>query len=260
MDEQNKTNLLFVHGWATDKWVWTDQIKAFENSRKILNINLPGHGGKKNWTESTLTPSVQEVLIHLSHAMSDGFSQRKIIGIGWSLGAQILITSAVENIKKFRGLILIGATPCFVKRNDFPWGQPGIIVKKMIADMKNKPNETIKKFYRLNFTDEELETESARNFISRYTLPNPDFKFDEMTKALEALSRADLRDYLPLLDLPVLIIHGKMDNVCPVEAAAYLANKIKGAELKIFEKAGHVPFFTEKEKFIKVVSDFIDKS
>lgn len=51
-----------------------------------------------------------------------------------------------------------------------------------------------------------------------------------------------------------------MDNVCPVEAAAYLANKIKGAELIIFEKAGHAPFLTEKEKFNKVVFDFIDKS
>lgn len=260
MNAQNKTTLLFVHGWATDKWVWTDQIKAFKNSRKILNINLPGHGGKIKWNEPTLAPPVQEVLSHLSHAMSDGFSKGRTIGIGWSLGAQILLTSVVENIKKFSGLVLIGTTPCFVKRDDFPWAQPRTIVKKMITDMKKKPHETIKRFYQLNFTDEELETDSAKNLISRYTFPKTNFKFDEITTALEALFRADLRDQLRLLDLPVLIIHGKMDNVCPVEAAAYLANKIKGAELIIFEKAGHAPFFTEKDKFNRVIFDFIDKS
>jgi pimeloyl-[acyl-carrier protein] methyl ester esterase len=259
MNKQNKTALLFVHGWATDKWVWSNQIEAFGESRKILNINLPGHGGKISWNEPTLAPPVHEVSNHLSHAMSDDFPKKKIIGIGWSLGAQVLLISAVENLNKFSGLILISATPCFVKKNDFPWGQPGPVVKKMIADIKKRPCETIKRFYPLNFTDEELKIKDVKDFINRYSLPNPKFKFDEMTIALEALSKADMRDHLRLLDVPVLIIHGKMDEVCPVEAATYLADKIKGADLQLFEKAGHAPFLTEKAKFKKVISGFIDK-
>ncbi|HJP18201.1 MAG: alpha/beta fold hydrolase [Nitrospinota bacterium] len=256
---KKQSTLLFIHGWATDKRVWTEQINELKNVYRCCNINLPGHGGNEKWDKPDLEPPVKEVLNHFLSSKADGSSHDEVTGIGWSLGAQVLLTSAIENKIKFNGLILIGATPCFVKKDDFPWAQPIPVVKKMIKDMKKKPHETIKRFYRLNFTENEIRTEIAKSFINQYTHNETNFKLNEITTGLEALSKIDLRHQLDLLDIPVLIIHSRMDQICPVGASHYLENKIKRAELKIFEKAGHAPFLTETEKFNKLVKGFINK-
>ena len=255
---KKESTLLFLHGWVTDKWVWINQVNEFKDVYKCHNMNLPGHGGNEKWDEPTLVPPVQEVLAHLSSSKSDDSSHGKVTGIGWSLGAQVLLTAAIENQLKFNALILIGASPCFVEKVDFPWAQPMPVVRKMIKDMKKKPHETIKRFYQLNFTKEELETENAKSFIRKYTLNETKFRYDEIITSLVALSKVDLREQLSLLDIPVLIIHGRMDQICPVGAAHYLANKIKKTELKIFEKAGHAPFLTETAEFNKLLLNFID--
>lgn len=256
---KRQSTLLFIHGWATDRWVWTQQINELKNVYRCCNMNLPGHGGNEKWDEPNLEPPVKEVLTHLLSSKSGGSSYDEVTGIGWSLGAQVLLTSAIQNKIKFNGLILIGATPCFVKKDDFPWAQQIPVVKKMIKDMKKKPHETIKRFYQLNFTENEIGTEIAKSFINQYTHNETNFKFNEITTGLEALSKIDLRRQLGLLNIPVLIIHGGMDQICPVGASHYLADKIKRAELKIFEKAGHVPFLTETAEFNKLVKGFINK-
>lgn len=282
-----KSTLIFLHGWATDNWVWKQQVNSIEDIYTYYNLNLPGHGGEIKWDDPDLIPPAKEVLNGISRSNSGGISYA---GIGWSLGAQVLLHAAIENKIKFNSLILIGATPCFVKKDDFTTGQPLPVVKKMIQDMKKNPRETVNRFYRLNFTEEELETENAKDTIDRYIkrqTPQPGglppgtstktfsknkflacnninniakFEYAQITTALEVLSKTDLRDKLNLLDIPVLIIHGKMDNICPVGAAYSLAEKIKNAELVIFEKAGHSPFITEPEKFNQVMINFLNRS
>ena len=256
---KKQPTLLFIHGWATDRWVWTQQINEFKNVYRCCNMNLPGHGGNEKWDKPNLEPPVKEVLTHLLSSKSGGSSHNEVTGIGWSLGAQVLLTSAIENKIKFNGLILISATPCFVKKDDFPWAQSIPLVKKMIKDMKKKPHETIKRFHQLNFTENEIRAEIAKSFINQYTHNETNFKFNEITTGLEALSKIDLRHQLSLLDIPVLIIHGRMDQICPVGASHYLEDKIKSAELKIFEKAGHAPFLTETAELNKLLINFINK-
>ena len=256
---KNQSTLLFIHGWATDGLVWEQQVIEYKNLYKCHNISLPGHGGNEKWDTPDLEPPVKEVLNHLLSSKLGESSSDGVTGIGWSLGAQVLLTLAMERKMKFNGLVLIGATPCFVKKDDFPWAQPMPVVKKMIKEMKKNPHETIKRFYNINFARDELNTGNAKKFMDQYASHNASFKFNEIITGLETISKIDLRDQLYILDVPVLIIHGEMDQVCPVGAAHFLAEKIKGAELKIFEKAGHAPFFTETEKFNKLVKDFICK-
>lgn len=253
--------ILYVHGWATDGWVWEDTARTLD--REALIINLPGHGGKGAWGEASLSPAVAEASSVIS-------GKEGIIGMGWSLGVEALIECALQEKDRFSALVLVGATPCFVEQENFPWGQAKALVKRMIMDMKKDPSSTVERFYSLNFTDEELKGEKAKAFINRYRYPGPvncsteipgclpAFRYDEMTRALEALYTADIRDGLKELAMPVLLIHGGKDTICPVGAAQYMSARIKNARLEIFEEAGHAPFLTENERFLKSVNGFLN--
>src|SRR5262249_38309583 len=41
---KGETALLFVHGWACDETVWSDQAPALAEKIRVITIDLPGHG------------------------------------------------------------------------------------------------------------------------------------------------------------------------------------------------------------------------
>ncbi len=258
--------MLFIHGWATDSAVWDEQAERFGGSFDVLNMNLPGHGGEERWNEPNLEAALREVGRRVN-----GFIDRSVIGIGWSLGAQVLIEAAARRAMTFHSLILVGATPCFVRTDGFPWGQPRALVKRMVLDMRKGPVATLKRFYSLNFTEGESGTEGVRGFINRYA-PSPLngpafqaaraplFKHPEVTTALEALYNIDIRGSLAKIEVPTLVIHGGKDGICPAEAGEYLASNLKNAELKVFNGSGHAPFITRPAEFHEAVEEFLART
>ncbi len=256
--------LIFIHGWATDKGVWDAVAPEIAGERPFLNINLPGHGGALAWDEPTLRPAKEEVLRLLERHSSP------YVGAGWSLGAEILISLASEFPHLFKGLVLTGATARFCADKEGSYGQSKALVRRMIMDMKQSPAQTLQRFYSLNFTPEELASEGARGFLERYRYPGPvecrqtppgcfpQFKYAEITTALEALYSTDLTESLGKVAAKTLLIHGSRDSVCPIEAGRALASAIKGSRLEIFDGAGHAPFVTEPERFASCVKGFLD--
>lgn len=257
--------VLFIHGWATDNRVWEGAAKEIAADKGVLNLNLPGHGGAEKWDAPALSPAVKEVSSRIST-----LADNSIIGVGWSLGAEVLISSLGVLKNKFKGLVLVGATPCFVEKADFPWGQSKALVKRMILDMKKDPATTVNRFYGLNFTETELTTEGAKKLIERYRYPGPvdcgtevpgcfpAFRYEDITRALEALYRTDLREALSRIEIPALIVHGGKDGITPLGAGVYLSENIRYSRIEVFEEAGHAPFITESARFTGVVRDFIE--
>ena len=262
----SKTELILVHGWATDSSVWEAggliQELAPETGFNIHNLNLPGHGGVKRWTEPTLRPAVDEVLTLASR------QNAPVTAIGWSMGGQVLLSCAIAEPERFESLVLVGATPCFVNRGvnsgvnsgGSNLGQSENIVKRMLSDIKESPRETISRFCSLNFTEPERRTPGAAFFLKRFCTPPETLRMEDVATALESLLVTDLRVGLDSIKARTLVIHGALDSVCPVRAARYLADNIEGAELEIFELAGHAPFITEPKRFNRLVKDFIRRT
>src|SRR3990167_1492793 len=98
--------LVFLHGWATDSLVWQHQVEEFSKKHKVVTIDLPSHAEKDVWSEPTLKPSVEKLLRITHHTPRTTKSplppfykggNRGIIGIGWSLGGQVILEAAVKN-------------------------------------------------------------------------------------------------------------------------------------------------------------------
>ncbi|MEK7679315.1 MAG: hypothetical protein AAB356_03895, partial [Deltaproteobacteria bacterium] len=176
------------------------------------------------------------------------------------LGAEALIEFSAQNSGVLKGIVLVGATPCFTERHGFPWGRPRALVKRMLMDMKKDPAQTLSRFYRLIFTGKELEMSEAKGFLAGCEKFQGGDGFDHagVINALEALYRVDLRGALEKLKVPALVVHGSLDSVAALGAGEFLSSRIKGARLERFEGAGHAPFITVKDRFLKEVKGFVD--
>jgi pimeloyl-ACP methyl ester carboxylesterase len=69
----------------------------------------------------------------------------------------------------------------------------------------------------------------------------------------------ELEDRLGEIGHPVLLLAGRYDRTCPPEAAEVMAAGIPGAELEIFEHSGHMTFVEERDRYVEVVRDFLDR-
>ncbi len=239
---------IFIHGWATDSSVWKGLLKDGD-----IIIALPSHGNGPRWTTPDLAPATNAINAALAQLSED----EVVVGIGWSLGAKALMDHAASGDSRLRALILIGASPSFIKRGDFSHGQSKALTRRMLMDFKKTRNETLARFYRLNFTAEELDNQKARDFLELYKKTPAGFDPIGIATALQALIEIDIRGKLHKIRIPTLLIHGEQDAVTPVGAAEYLSKNIKKAKLSRFPKAGHAPFITEPQGFTRAVEEFL---
>jgi proline iminopeptidase len=81
-------------------------------------------------------------------------------------------------------------------------------------------------------------------------------------KKVNAALNADLAQYdmwpvLPTFHMPTLVVCGRYDiNVAP-STAWKIHKAIPGSRWEVFESSGHLPYFEEPEKFVKVVEGFL---
>ncbi len=76
---------------------------------------------------------------------------------------------------------------------------------------------------------------------------------------LDQLAEIDLRDALPSIGCPVLVVNGRRDRVITADRIAPFA-AIDGVRLELFETAGHYAPLTEPRAFNRLLADFLSTS
>ncbi|WP_276120094.1 alpha/beta fold hydrolase [Pararhizobium qamdonense] len=89
--------------------------------------------------------------------------------------------------------------------------------------------------------------------LMRATIPNIEMMRHFMTNLAPGF---DLQSELHHIAVPVLVLVGAFDWVCPPHASRTIAKAVPRSTLVEFENSGHFPFSEEPEKFRAVVEDF----
>src|SRR5438552_805102 len=70
----------------------------------------------------------------------------------------------------------------------------------------------------------------------------------------------EVEDRLGEIRQPVLLLAGRFDRVCSLEAHEFMAGRIPNAELVIFDKSGHMTFVEEAPKYLHAVDAFLRRT
>lgn len=76
----------------------------------------------------------------------------------------------------------------------------------------------------------------------------------------EITMEIDIRDVLPAIRVPTLVVHREQDRVIPIEAARYLAERIPDARLVELPGSDHYPFSGSSHDFADAVEEFVTGS
>jgi proline iminopeptidase len=69
----------------------------------------------------------------------------------------------------------------------------------------------------------------------------------------------DVEDILDRVTHPVLVISGRHDRTCPVAGSEAMAKGLPDAELVVLEDSAHMGFVEERDAYLAVVRDFLDR-
>lgn len=80
--------------------------------------------------------------------------------------------------------------------------------------------------------------------------------FINQSKALK--TREDQQSTLRLIAVPVLVICGSNDILCPVERHELMHSIINDSELKIINNAGHIPTLEQPKETTEVLKKWLN--
>ncbi|WP_025915891.1 alpha/beta fold hydrolase [Herminiimonas sp. CN] len=238
--------LVLWHGWGMHPAAW-DGLAAHLKIQARAPA-LPGYAGSAAPSLYTMDALTDALLADVS---------TPITLCGWSLGALLALHAAQRQPDRIARLILIGATPSFVQRPNWPHGMTPAALAEFTDALEADPKTALKRFIAL-FNQNDVNGRSIGRELTR-ALATADLPPAAVLAAGLALLRyTDLRANVPHIAQPTLLLHGAHDPLMPLAAAEWLAAALPQARLEVLPDAAHAPFLSDPARCAALIADFIN--
>lgn len=245
--------VVFLHGWAMSSRVWRFQHQLDAGSRLIF-LDQRGHGQSSSAESYTLQDFADDLV-----SFFDRLELRDAVLVCWSMGVQIALQAFPELRSRLAGMVLVAGTARFTTADDYPHGQPAVEVKGLGLRLRRDYQKTMGDFFKGMFVEGEMDKAQYQRIVHEIVMGGRSPQPDIARESLQILSVADLREGLPQVDRPVLLLHGEQDGICPASASAFMAERLPRAELKVMPGCGHAPFMTRPEAFNELLREFLGR-
>ena len=247
--------VVLLHGTASSLHTWEEWTKALEQNYKVISLDLPAFGltGPNSTGDYSLSYYAKFLDSFVSQLGVDSFHLA-----GNSLGGSIAWTYAAMYPNKLDKLILIDAG-----------GYPSETEKSPTLAFRLARNPVLSNIL-LNMTPRSLLESSLKEvyhnddvisneLIDRYydmTLREGNRQaFVDRVNGLRYNDPSSIKT----IKNPTLILWGKTDEWIPVKNAYNFEEDIEGAEVVIYDNAGHVPMEEIPEETVADVIAFLEK-
>jgi len=248
-------DLVFVAGAITNLdvlWEMSDYRRACERlasfSRLIL-FDKRGMGLSDRVRVGTLEERMDDV-----RAILDAVGSETTALMGVSEGGPMSILFAATYPERTRGLVLCGAEVKEETTDDWPWGEATRAEFEQAMDIEQVVSRWGKGLSADLFAptrkgDPQLREEFGRLQVQSAT-PHDAVAF--MRMAFEI----DVRDVVPAVKAPTLIVHRVGDKICSVENARWLARNIEGAHYVELPGENHIHFI-DGDDILDEIQEFL---
>jgi pimeloyl-ACP methyl ester carboxylesterase len=185
-------------------------------------------------------------------AVMDAAGVERAALFGISEGGPASVLFAATYPERTNALVLYGSTPRFRTDDDISWGATDEQMELVLDEASNRWGEgaLLAAFAPSAAGDPAMEEVWGR-FQRAGASP-------AMGRAvLAALFEIDVRDILPTIQAPTLILHRTGDLIAPVEGARLMAEKIPNSRYVEFEGDDHVPFTGNFEPVLDEMEEFL---
>jgi len=240
--------LVMIHGWGMHSGVWQPLIKQLSKHYMLYLVDLPGMGSSRPiepYHLYNLADEVAEVIPGVCDVL------------GWSFGGLVAQSIATTQPDRVRRLVLVGSTPCFVRKDDWQSAIDPENWREFADNVNNDYKHTMMQFLTLQCMRASDARGTIRELRKSFELkPTP--TQTTLQRALHIMLESDLRNEVANIRRPTLLIHGDRDTLAPVQAAHWMMQQLPIGFLRVMAGAAHAPFLSHSEQFIEALNQFLE--
>lgn len=238
--------LVLLHGWPMDNREWRRQVDALSDEYTVVAWDAPGAGRSSDPPETFRLPDWADCLAAFIEAL--GLGRSHVGGLSWGGGLALELYRRHPEV--VRSLILASAYA------GWAGSLPAQVVEQrlrlMLRNAELPPDRWAPALVD-TFFSKDAPPEIVREALSIVSGLHP-----EATKvAMKAFAEADLRDVLPSIVVPTLLLCGEDDVRAPRPVWEALHSEIRGSDLVLIPGVGHVIDIEAAERFNTEVKAFL---
>jgi pimeloyl-ACP methyl ester carboxylesterase len=234
---RGEPTLVFVHGWAFDRHLWDAQVRRFAAERRVVALDLGGHGesgrGRGDWTIPAFGEDVRAVV--------EALDLRRAVLIGHSMGGPVALEAARRMPDRLAGLVLVDTL--LDVENRMPREQFEATVAPFEADFPAAAERFAREWLVLPTTDPAL----VERIVARVRAMDPAIG----VPAIRASWSYDPRPALREIRAPIRAVNaGRFPT--NVEGTRRHAPQFEAA---IMGGVSHYPMLEDPERFDRLLAD-----
>lgn len=250
--------VLFIHGLGGSWPNWLEQMPILSKGRRAIAFDLPGFGSSPMPSAPISIPAYARIVSGLMDAL--GIPSAAIVGN--SMGGEITLELALSEPERIQRMVLVS-----------PAGISTLAVGPRLPLIRAiyPPVNAVSRWIGAN-ADELVRRPRMRAGLMKAVAAKPrkiapEFAAEQIRgmgkpgflPALEGIvsHSGTLRERLPQIRCPTLILWGDEDPVVPVRDVEVFAQEIPGARKLVWKQTGHVAMFERGAEFNLLLEEFL---
>ena len=219
--------IVFIHGLSDSLLYWEFLASNLKHDYQVLRVDLQGHGESELENEEITIETYVRDLNNLLEKLDIS----KVSLIGFSLGSAVALSFAAKYPSKVDSIVLMSA---FYKADD--------ALRETLTHFKNALNTSFEEFYDVILPMvlcEDVIEANKKELELLKDIGSQNANTKAYIKAVDACLNFNAEEYISEIDVPTLILASNRDEISKLDMQKELSDKIKNAELIVFDNVKH---------------------
>jgi pimeloyl-ACP methyl ester carboxylesterase len=238
--------LVLLHGGLSDSREWRRQLEALSDEFLVVAWDAPGCGQSADPPETFRLPDYADCLAAFIDAL--GLGHPHVLGLSFGGGLALELYRRHPMVPRTLALASAyagwaGSLPAEVVEER---------LQQLVRDVDLPPDQWVPGWLAGLFT-EAAPQEVVEEIGAIMSASHP----AGVRAMAHAFAEADLRDVLPRIHVPTLLLYGDADQRAPLDVAADLHARIPGSKLVVLPEVGHQSNIEAAERFTAEIRSFL---
>jgi class 3 adenylate cyclase len=250
-------DLVWVPNWLSNVDMWRDEpssARFFDRLASFSRLIIFDRRGSGVSDPVVGAPTLEERMDDIRIVMDEVGSERAAL-FGFSEGAPMASLFAASHPERVSALVLYGAYARSLATPDYPWApaalRPGGEAGRWDTAIRSWGTGENLRIFAPSMADDARFRRWWGRFERAAASPASAVEILRLNREI------DVREILPAIGVPTLVLHREGDRTVAVENARFLAREIPGARLVEQPGDDHVPMVGDQDALLGEVEEFL---
>jgi pimeloyl-ACP methyl ester carboxylesterase len=249
-------DLVYVPGWVSHlEYFWQEPsyaafLRRLASFSRLILFDKRGTGMSDRVPDSEL-PTLEQRMDDV-RAVMDAVGSKEAALLGMSEGGPMCLLFAATYPERTGAVIILGSYARRTWAPDHPWAPTEADQEAFIEEVARDWGGAVGLAARApSQVGNEIFSRWWSTYLRMSASPGAAKTFTRMN------AQIDVRDVLPLVQVPTLIVHRAGDQAMSVEGSRYMAERIEGARYVELPGEDHLPFVGDQDQILDEVEEFL---